>query len=156
MLRVMSTAVLMIGDNVDHEDEYDNHVFLADSMWRPSTRALATRLSSWRARSSSQSTISNTIILVNTPLLVQQYHHVITYLLLQVAEAKRIAEESDAKCEEIVRKLVREERAAKNVSLLESPNGEFGFSKQVINNQNNLLSNEQFVNVFTDGQTKSN
>ena len=26
----------------------------------------------------------------------------------QVAEAKRIAEESDAKCEEIVRKLVRE------------------------------------------------
>ena len=27
--------------------------------------------------------------------------------MLQVAEAKRIAEESDAKCEEIVRKLVR-------------------------------------------------
>ena len=53
MLRVMSTAVLMIGDNDDHEDEYDNHVFLADSMWRPNTRALATRLSSWRARSSS-------------------------------------------------------------------------------------------------------
>ena len=153
MLRVMSTAVLMIGDNDDHEDEYDNHVFLADSMWRPNTRALATRLSSWRARSSSQSTISNTIILVNTPLLVQQYHHVITYLPYQVAEAKRIAEESDAKCEEIVRKLVREERAAKNVSLLKSPNGS---SKQVLNNQNNVLNNEQFVNVFTGGQTKSN
>ena len=69
-------------DHDDHDDEYGNHVLLADSMWRPSTRALATRLSSWRARSSSQSTISNTIILVNTPLLVQQYHHVITYLLL--------------------------------------------------------------------------
>ena len=156
MLRVMSTAVLMIGDNDDHEDEYDNHVFLADSTWRPNTRALATRLSSWRARSSSPSTTSNTITLVNILLLVEQYRHVITYLLLQVAEAKRIAEESDAKCEEIVRKLVREERAAKNVSLLESPNGEFGFSKQVIKNQNNLLSNRQFVNVFTDGQTKSN
>ena len=153
MLRVMSTAVLMIGDNDDHEDEYDNHVFLADSMWRPNTRALATRLSSWRARSKSQSTISNTITLVNILLLVEQYRHVITYLLLQVAEAKRIAEESDAKCEEIVRKLVREERAAKNVSLLESPNGS---SKQVLNNQNNVLNNEQFVNVFTGGQTKSN
>ena len=68
MLRVMSTAVLMIGDNDDHEDEYDNHVFLADSMWRPNTRALATRLSSWRARSSSPSTTSNTITLVNVPL----------------------------------------------------------------------------------------
>ena len=69
-------------DHDDHDDEYDNHVLLADSTWRPSTRALATRLSSWRARSSSQSTISNTIILVNTPLLVQQYRHVITFLLL--------------------------------------------------------------------------
>ena len=153
MLRVMSTAVLMIGDNDDHEDEYDNHVFLADSMWRPNTRALATRLSSWRARWSSQSTTSNTITLVNIPLLVQQHHHDITYLPYQVAEAKRIAEESDAKCEEIVRKLVREERAAKNVSLLKSPNGS---SKQVLNNQNNVLNNEQFVNVFTGGQTKSN
>ena len=62
MLRVMSTAVLMIGDNDDHEDEYDNHVFLADSMWRPNTRALATRLSSWRARSSSPSTSSHLLI----------------------------------------------------------------------------------------------
>ena len=69
-------------DHDDHDDEYDNHVLLADSTWRPNTRALATRLSSWRARSSSPSTTSNTIILVNTPLLVQQYHHVITYLLL--------------------------------------------------------------------------
>ena len=86
MLRVMSTAVSMIGDNDDHEDEYDNHVFLADSMWRPNTRALATRLSSWRARLSSRSTTSNTITLVNVPLFastVPPCYHLFALLRLQ-------------------------------------------------------------------------
>ena len=49
-------------DHDDHDDEYDNHVLLADSTWRPNTRALATRLSSWRARSSSPSTSSHLLI----------------------------------------------------------------------------------------------
>merc|ERR1712060_880199 len=75
----------------------------------------------------------------------------------QVAEAKRIAEESDAKCEEIVRKLVlgehhkdrAEERAARSdakIAMLESELGGVNKTMKSLSNQGKSITLQQLKN----------